>query len=680
MKLQAHLMVTVLPFLAVTVLSLSLGLTWYSKQTVLEQARQDGQLLASVLGRSIEVSQNVEQASEELISRDLATSATILAHFIAVAEQCRLPRPAITQRLTSMVTADNLSEIWITDSAGKAYLHTVPGDDFVFSPDPLRQPQASAFWPLLNARTPSMVAQDLKPRETDGRPFKYVGVSGVDRPRIVQVGMDGHMLTRMRESLGVQELLEHVAEEESLQQIWVVNRSLDIVEYAEKSHGHIQPDPLSQGDRDMLNEAMASGKALSRIESNHITVAAPLEWAPDSDEAQLDDFIDHPPHATDDGAKQFNRSAILLYMSNDLLDHLIMKETAFATATAVVCLLLAALLLMAYTRRLVKPIRTAVDVAERVAAGDLSVDLASDGNDEISVLINALGQMVSYLNSLIGQVKRSTGDLIATANSLSAMASIQSEGINNLGTTSHDIAAATTEISVTSEALLKNMDSITEVANHTAALANSGQVSLGEMKGSIGQLSHATHAISERLGLISERANTISTVTTTISKIADQTNILSLNASIEAEKAGEYGQGFAVLAREIRRLADQTAVATLGIRQMIKEMQDAVTSGVMEMDKFSDQVQQSVADTHDISLRFADIIHEVQALLPRFDAVHDGMRSQSTGARQIRDAMMPLTKSVRASIQSLDETTAATRKLEAAIHDLSSEISAFKLR
>jgi methyl-accepting chemotaxis protein WspA len=338
------------------------------------------------------------------------------------------------------------------------------------------------------------------------------------------------------------------------------------------------------------------------------------------------------------------------------------------------------LLVVGYTRRVVRPLQDAVVAAERVASGDLTVDLAATGTDEVSQLTGGLSRMVDYLNSLIGQVQRSTIELVSTANSLSAMSKTQSEEVNNLGSTTTEIAAATQEISATAEELLNTMTGLTEVANHTSELANVGQSSLGGMEHAMRALAEATQSISGRLGLINERATTIGSVTTTIAKIADQTNLLSLNASIEAEKAGEYGLGFAVLAREIRRLADQTAVATLDIEQMVKEMRDAVSGGVMEMDKFSERVNRSVSDTHAIGRRFGEIIQQVQALLPQFEAVHEGMRSQSAGARQIRDAMVSLTESVRVSARALEETTTATQRLEGAIEVLRKEIALFRLR
>lgn len=353
------------------------------------------------------------------------------------------------------------------------------------------------------------------------------------------------------------------------------------------------------------------------------------------------------------------------------------RMALFGAVAAIITPILLIALMVA--RSISGPIRTAVQAAERVAAGDLSGDLSAFGTDETSKLLNALGKMVNDLNSLISQVQRSTIDLVSTANSLSAMTQTQSDEVKNLGSTTTEIAAATKEISATSEELLQRMTRISTVTDHTQELANSGQNAIGTMQTTMHSLADATHSISDRLGQISQKTNIIGSVTTTITKIADQTNLLSLNASIEAEKAGEYGVGFAVLAREIRRLADQTAVATLDIERMIREMQDSVSGGVMEMDKFSEQVNRSVSDTHLIGERFGTIIQLVQDLLPQFEAVHEGMRSQSAGARQIRDSMVNLTESVRVSAHSLEETRAATHRLEAAIDELRSEISAFRL-
>jgi len=168
-------------------------------------------------------------------------------------------------------------------------------------------------------------------------------------------------------------------------------------------------------------------------------------------------------------------------------------------------------------------------------------------------------------------------------------------------------------------------------------------------------------------------------VVTTITKVADQTNLLSLNAAIEAEKAGEYGRGFNVVAREIRRLADQTAVATLDIDQMVQEMQSAVSAGVMEMDKFIAEVNRSAEDVGKISVQLARIIEQVQTLSPNFETVNVAMGQQSENAQKINQSMAHLSEEMQETMDSLRETYAAIEQLNEAARGLQDEVSKFKV-
>jgi len=189
----------------------------------------------------------------------------------------------------------------------------------------------------------------------------------------------------------------------------------------------------------------------------------------------------------------------------------------------------------------------------------------------------------------------------------------------------------------------------------------------------------ASKVISGKLEAIDEKAEKITTVVTTINKVAEQTNLLSLNASIEAEKAGEYGRGFTVVAREIRRLADQTAVATLDIERMVHEMQSAVSSGIMEMDKFIAEVRQNAEDVGKISMQLTLIIDQVQALSPNFDEVMSAMGRQSEQARQINGSMRDLDDEMQQTQNSLHETYVAIGQLNDATRNLQDEVSRFKI-
>ena len=219
-----------------------------------------------------------------------------------------------------------------------------------------------------------------------------------------------------------------------------------------------------------------------------------------------------------------------------------------------------------------------------------------------------------------------------------------------------------------------------EVATLSHDLENSaglGQTGLVRMSATMEKMEAASAAIAQKLAAINSKVNNITTVVTTINKVADQTNLLSLNASIEAAKAGEFGQGFAVVAREIRRLADQTAVATLDIEQMVKEMQSAVAGGVMEMDKFNEEVRGGVSQVSHINSQLGQVIASVLDLRERFEPASEGMRQQSLGASQINEAMGRLTANAAQTSASLGEFKQATERLRDAVDRLRQGVMLF---
>jgi methyl-accepting chemotaxis protein WspA len=335
---------------------------------------------------------------------------------------------------------------------------------------------------------------------------------------------------------------------------------------------------------------------------------------------------------------------------------------------------LAALLV---ARTISNPIRTAVGVAKQVAGGDLRADVVATGDDETGALLGAIQTMTSDLRGLIGRIQRSSVALISTATAIQATASEQQQVISDYGASTSEAVAAVKQISVTSQELLRTMTEVNDMAGHTGIMAAEGRGSLAGMDGTMRQLASSTSSFGSKLAVISERAANINLAVTTITKVADQTNLLSINAAIEAEKAGEYGLGFLVVAREIRRLADQTAVASLDIERMVKEMQNSVSAGVMEMDKFAEQVRAGVHEIGDVSTKLGDIIEAVQGISGRFGQVTEGMRAQSQGAEQIREAMIRLAEGASRTASSLDDFNKATVHLREAVGDLKEEVSRF---
>ena len=320
------------------------------------------------------------------------------------------------------------------------------------------------------------------------------------------------------------------------------------------------------------------------------------------------------------------------------------------------------------------------DVVKMAAEGDLTGEImVYRDQDIISELATGIQQMLASLNSLVARIQQSGVQVTSSATEIAATAKQQEATVTEQAATTNQIKATVTEITATAKELVNTMSDVTEVAWKTSESANTGRSSLSSMEKTMHQMMEATDAISSKLAVLSEKAGNINTVVTTINRVADQTNLLSLNAAIEAEKAGEYGVGFAVVATEIRRLADQTAVATWDIEQMVKEMQSAVSAGVMGMEKFSEEVRRGVDDVRQVGSQLAHIIEQVEMLIPRFDEVNQGMSSQSQGAQQIRDAIVQLSESAQQTADSLRQSNGAILQLNEAATRLHQGASHFRV-
>ena len=331
------------------------------------------------------------------------------------------------------------------------------------------------------------------------------------------------------------------------------------------------------------------------------------------------------------------------------------------------------------TRSVISPINKALSFSDAIAKGDFTARIHINQQDEVGALIAGLSKMADNLNSLVGQVQHTGFKVSAAVTELSVTARQQEVMIVNQVQSTDNVVKAVQEISQVASDLVHTMQQVAAMSQETAGFASSGQVDLDRMRAAMHQMEGASKAISGRLAAINEKAENITLVVTTITKVADQTNLLSLNAAIEAEKAGEFGRGFTVVAREIRRLADQTAVATLDIEQMVKEMQSAVSAGVMEMDKFIAEVRQSAANVEKLSGQLTRIIEQVQALSPSFAEVNVAMQSQSDNAQQINAAMVSLSQEMQQTKDSLSETYAAFEQLNEVARGLQEEVSRFKV-
>lgn len=256
------------------------------------------------------------------------------------------------------------------------------------------------------------------------------------------------------------------------------------------------------------------------------------------------------------------------------------------------------LLAWLFTRSLTGPIGHAVRVAERIAGNDLTQPVKADGNDEMTRLLNALGTMQDNLRAALTQIGQASSQLASTSEE---MCSVTDDGARGLQRQNDEVgmaASAVTELTAAVEDVARNAVEASSATRESNDSADQGRERVMKSVAAIEQMMLEVSSAAERVRDLSSQAQNIGQVMNVIRGIADQTNLLALNAAIEAARAGEAGRGFAVVADEVRALAQRTQQSTLEIEQMIGAIQSGTEGAVLAMGKTTQQAQttQSIAE------------------------------------------------------------------------------------
>jgi methyl-accepting chemotaxis protein WspA len=306
-----------------------------------------------------------------------------------------------------------------------------------------------------------------------------------------------------------------------------------------------------------------------------------------------------------------------------------------------------------------------------LANGNLTARIQiHQNNSEFDQVALSFNKMAETFETIIGHLQQIGMMLTTSASEIAASSKEQETVVVEQETTTHEIAIAANEISSTVKEFAHTMNEVNQTAEQTSHLALKGKDSLSNMESIMHNMVDASTNIAAKLAILSEKASNITSVITTITKVADQTNLLSLNASIEAEKAGEYGRSFAVIAREIRRLADQTAIATLDIENMVNEIMTAISSSVMAVDDFTQAIRNGTEQVRTVSEQLATIIGQVQDFTSRLELVNQGMQAQSAGAEQINEAIAQLSRTAKHISQAIHQFHKTVQELNQAANEL----------
>ena len=314
-----------------------------------------------------------------------------------------------------------------------------------------------------------------------------------------------------------------------------------------------------------------------------------------------------------------------------------------------------------------------IAAAEKILSGKSSVVAEFDELFKAVLLMaRSLTRLISALKLRGEDVAERAGRISKTSDTLDVIASEEAASTKNAASTGSKILGA-------SEALNKNARGSAFEVSRTLDIARESGESLRLLKNNYDALTAASENVAGKLAVINGNVEKITGIVTTINEVSRQTNLLSLNASIEAEKAGEFGLGFAVVARQIRRLADKTSVASANIENIVRQMQSSVNSGVMEMDRFGAKMRQSSKIIMETADMLARAVSDIEAIGPQFEGIASGIGELSENARRISATMLELSDSSVRARDRISEFRAAVKSLDAVSVSVLEAVARFKI-
>ncbi|WP_454876409.1 methyl-accepting chemotaxis protein [Pseudomonas farris] len=344
---------------------------------------------------------------------------------------------------------------------------------------------------------------------------------------------------------------------------------------------------------------------------------------------------------------------------------------------AVIASLLTVLLAWLLTRSILTPLNRAVLAAETIAGGNLSKVIEVDDNDEPARLLGALAAMQSNLRKTIEQIAGSATQLGAAAEELSTVTQEASRGLQQQNNEIEQAATAVNEMTAAVEEVARNAVSTSEASNQSTQAAREGRDRVVETVDAIQTMTHDVQNTALMIEGLAAQGRDIGKVLDVIRAIAEQTNLLALNAAIEAARAGEAGRGFAVVADEVRALAHRTAQSTQEIEKMVAGIQNGTGEAVSSMQQSNQRTQSTLEMARAAGIALEQITQSIQLINERNLVIASASEEQAQVSREVDRNLVNIRDLATQSAAGANQTSAATHELSRLAVDLNAMVARF---
>lgn len=332
-----------------------------------------------------------------------------------------------------------------------------------------------------------------------------------------------------------------------------------------------------------------------------------------------------------------------------------------------------------YMRRALFPLQSAVSVMTAIANGDLTNKIEVKSRDEVGQLLGAAAEMRNKLHAMVNDVQQTTEVLSSTSEKMKSFTEQTRNGVDRQSSDTEQVATAMNEMTATVQEVARNATQAAGAAEDSDKEARAGEAVVNKSIATINELAQKVEQASEVINELKLESESITTVVVVIKDIAEQTNLLALNAAIEAARAGEQGRGFAVVADEVRNLASRTQASTEEIQVMIERLQQGANQAVMTMESGRSQAQDSVKQAQSAGVSLQDITQSVASINEMNMQIAAAAEEQSSVAEEINRNVVNISRIAEETASGAQETENAGNEVSRVAHHLQELVSQFRL-